>query len=43
MGVYYFSLSQRQFFVEEKTALGFILIEIKISTYFIPYQDSSTG
>jgi len=43
MGVYYFSLSLRQSFVGEKTALGFILIETKVSIYFVPYQDSSTG
>jgi len=34
MGVCYFSLSQRQSFVKEKTVLGFILIETKVSTDF---------
>jgi hypothetical protein len=33
MGVCYFSLSQRQSFVEEKTALGFVLIKTNVLTY----------
>jgi hypothetical protein len=36
MGVYYFSLSQQQFVLQEKTTLDFILIETSVSTDYYP-------